>query len=113
VLDAETHRALSGVKVSRDKRPRSNESLNPPKQGEMLLEKPAVLTDRAGQFNLQSERALTVFRPSGWSLVELTFERPGYERYQTNYSILSAGANTPGGEPVLETGDILMQPTGE
>ena len=113
VLNAETHKPLAGVKVNRDKRPRSNESLNPPKQGELLLDKPAVVTDGAGQFTFQSERALTIFRPSGWNFVELTFERSGYERYQTNYSILTAGTNTASGEPLLETGDILMQPTGE
>ena len=47
---------------------------------------------------------------AGWFSVQLSFAQPGYERFLTNYSYLNLRTNTWKGEPVLDTGDILLQP---
>jgi hypothetical protein len=76
----------------------------------LLIRKPPVLTGPRGQFVLESERVLTPVRWGGWSSVRLTFERAGYSRFQTNYSISSLVAtNAPDGVPALDAGQILMQ----
>ena len=110
VVAANSDQPLAGVQVWRGARRHDHTLSGLPKGGELLLEKPAASTDREGRFSLPSERALTVFRPSGWSFVQLAFCRPGYQTYQTNYSILTAVTNTPNGEPVLNTGDIRLRP---
>ena len=54
--------------------------------------------------------ALTPFRGSGWFSVQLSFQHPGYDRFQTNYSYLNLRTNSWKGEPALSAGDILLQP---
>jgi hypothetical protein len=75
-----------------------------------MLAKPAVWTDQDGRFLLETERVLTPFRGSGWFAVQLSFERPGYERYLTNYSYLNVGTNSWKGQSVLDAGKILLRP---
>ena len=110
VLAADTRQPLAGVQVTRDGGERMHGVGEPPKGGELLLQQQAVETDGGGQFAFPSERALTVFRPAGWDSVLLAFQRTGYERFRTNYSIVTAGTNSPTGEPLLEAGDILLRP---
>jgi hypothetical protein len=99
------------VEVRRGAR-RSNHSLSGQSKGaELLLEKTATRTDHNGVFVLPSERVLTLFRPSGWSLVQLSFQRAGYASYETNLSISVTITNTLSGEPLLNTGDIRLHPS--
>ncbi len=109
VLAADTHQPLAGVQVTRDSSERMRGVGEPPKGAELLLQQQAIETDGGGQFVFPSERALTVFRPAGWDSVLLAFQRAGYERFRTNYSITTAGTNSPTGEPLLEAGDILLR----
>lgn len=111
VLAADTHQPLAGVRITRDHASRSPATGGQPKGGELLLEKPPIRTDGGGKFNFSSERALTIFRPAGWQFVQLSFELGGYEGFQTNLSILTAGTNSPEGEPLVETGDIFLRPS--
>ena len=111
VVAAGSGQPLAGVQVRRGARSRNNGLSGVPKGGELLLEKAGTRTGSDGRFALPSERALTLFRPSGWNSLQLTFQRDGYERYETNYSILSAITNAPDGEPLLNTGDIVLGPT--
>ena len=111
VVAANSGQPLAGVEVWRGARRPDHSLAGFPKGGELLLEKPAARTGSDGRFSLPSERALTLFRPSGWSFVQLAFCRPGYQTYQTNYSILSALTNAPNGEPLLQTGDIRLRPS--
>jgi len=108
VFAADTREALADVKVTRggEKAPPGGSQ---PKGGELLMRKAPVRTDQNGRFTLVSERVLSVFRGSGWDQVRLTFERAGYEGWRTNYSTLGA-TNGPGSEPVLDVGEILLQP---
>jgi len=109
VLDAETGRPLAGAKVSRTRpRERGGQSL---KGGELLMRKPDIQTDASGCFSMGSERVLTIFRFGGWDSVRLFVQRTGYVALQTNYSGASLQVtNTASDEPLVETGDILLQP---
>ncbi len=74
-----------------------------------MIRKIPALTDADGKFTLQSERVLSIFRGSGWNQVRLTFEHAGYETLRTNYLNWSA-TNAPKGEPVLDVGQVRLQP---
>ena len=110
VVAADTSQPLAGVRVRRLDRAEDFNSALPPKGGERMLAKPAVWTDQDGRFLLETERVLTPFRGSGWFAVQLSFERPGYERYLTNYSYLNVGTNSWKGQSVLDAGKILLRP---
>jgi hypothetical protein len=112
VVASDTREPLAGVEVTRDGGRRGRDLAEPPKGAELLLQNYTGVTDRDGQFLLASQRALTLFRPSGWDSVRLEFRRAGYERFRTNYSIVSAGTNSPAGEPIIETGDIALRRAG-
>lgn len=105
VVDTETSEPVAGVQVLRGvkNRPRPG-SL---KGGEWLMEKVPALTDRNGLFELSSIRALTIVRPAGWEYVRLTFEKPGYERLQTNYPGELA-TNVVALEPTIDTGEVRL-----
>jgi hypothetical protein len=53
---------------------------------------------------------LTPFRGARWFSVQLCFERAGYQRFRASYSSLNLSTNAPKGEPLLDAGDILLQP---
>jgi hypothetical protein len=110
VLAADSGQPLAGVEVQRGFRAKKRRPAEPPKGGEVLIEKAGARTDSQGRFTLASERALTLFRPIGWNMVQLTFQRAGYERFQTNVAFTAVHTNTPAGEPLLNTGDILLRP---
>jgi len=75
------------------------------------MRKPDIQTDANGGFRMGSERVLTLFRFGGWDSVRLFIQRPGYITLQTNYSGASLQVtNTLSDEPLVETGDILLQP---
>ncbi len=112
VLAAGSGQPLARVEVRRGARPRNNGLAGLPKGGELLIQKSGTRTDASGRFSLPSERALTLFRPSGWNFVQLSFQCAGYEPYATNYSSMSAFTNAPHGEPLLNAGDILLRPSG-
>jgi hypothetical protein len=111
VFAADTRQPLAGVKVTRG-RPYWRSKAGPePKGAELLMAKPEVRTDRDGRFALASERVLTLWRVAGWNAVRLAFERAGYRRFQTNYSITTLGAtNSLEGETLLDAGRIFLQP---
>jgi hypothetical protein len=110
VLAADTSEPLAGVTVKSGAQASGYRGGMPPKGGELLMAKAPVRTDRDGRFILETERALTPFRRAGWFSVHLLFECPGYERFRTNYSTLNVHTNLPNGEPLLDVGDIPLQP---
>jgi hypothetical protein len=110
VLAADTRQPLAGVKVIRDQPPEEPGSTEPPKGGQALRARAIVRTDRNGWFVLDSERVLAPFWKDGWFAVDLSFEHPGYERFQTNYSLLNLSTNSWQGQWALTAGDILLKP---
>jgi hypothetical protein len=112
VLAADTHQAVAGAKVNRGRPEATPLAGFPPKGGELLLRKSDILTDHEGRFVLPSERVLTLFRWGGWSMVRLSVEHGGYQRFQTNYAATNlVVTNLSGGEPVLDAGEILLKPS--
>ncbi len=110
VLAADTHQPLARVTVKSGAEARGRMGAMPPKGGELLMAKAPARTGGDGRFTLETERALTPFRGTGWFSVQLLFEHPGYERFRTNYSTLNLVTNSAVGEPLLDAGDILLQP---
>ena len=107
VVSADDLRPLAGVSVIRG--PADPQRGSPPKGAELLMRKAPVHTDENGRFESASQRVLSVVRGSDWNVVSLSFERMGYQRFQTNCPI-NAVTNAPNGEPVLDVGQILLQP---
>ena len=110
VLAADTVRPVAGVNVSRGRPDRTTGW--PPKGGELMIRKLPARTDQNGEFVLESERVLSVFRGSGWDQVRLRFEKPGFLTLQTNVPV-SLETNLAAGEPVLALGKILLEPAGK
>jgi hypothetical protein len=79
------------------------------KGGQLIAQAPAVRTGSNGKFILESERDLALFRNVSWYSVSLAFDHSGYERFVTNYTLIDATI-TPGGEPLVKAGDILLRP---
>jgi hypothetical protein len=108
VLDARTQQPIQGVQVRRvtPQDPNADQTV---KGGQSLAKSPAVRTDSDGNFVLDSERILTLFSRLGWYSVSVAFTHPNYERLTTEYTLLNA-TNTPSGEPLVQAGEIRLQP---
>jgi len=108
VLDAQTQQPIPGVQVRRltPQDPNVDQAI---KGGQNLEKSPAVRTDRDGNFVLVSQKNLTLFSRLGWYSVTLSFACPDYERLTTEYTLLNA-TNTPSGEPLVQAGEIRLQP---
>ena len=110
VVDERTQQPIKGVNVRRGSD--AARPMEPPKGGERMVQPPPVYTGADGEFVLQSARALAFIRRLQWYSVTLTFSHPGYERATRSYS-LSDSTNTAGGEPLIQTGDITLTPSGK
>jgi hypothetical protein len=108
-LDAQTHQPIAGVRVRRGEAAPSSKTGDLPRASDVVEKGAVERTDRDGRFVLGSVRELSVFRRFGWYSVDLSFEHANYQRLTTNYTLASS-TNTPAGEPVVHTGDILLQP---
>lgn len=109
VLDAATGQPIRNVRIRRLS-PGQSLAANPPAVGDEALEKSLALrTGPNGAFDLDSERALTIIRRDSWYSVTVAFTRTGYEQLVTNYTLANAVV-APSGEPVVNAGNILLQP---
>ena len=106
VLAADTRQPLADVKVTRGVPPAAGSSL---KGAELLVLKTPVRTDRDGHFTLASERVLSVVRGFDWNVVSLSFDHGGYQHFHTNCPAVLATSEG-SGKPVLDIGQILLQP---
>jgi hypothetical protein len=83
------------------------------KGGQLQMEPAGVRTDTAGRFVLDAERDLAMlhlFRRGDWYSVTVSFERSGYGSFQTNYSGTGLTEGSAAGVPLVNAGDILLQP---
>lgn len=108
VLDAKTQQPIAGVKVRR-LTPEDPNVAQVIKGGERLDQSPAVRTGSDGSFVLVSEKNLALFQRLGWYSVSLAFTHPNYESLTTEFTLVNA-TNTPAGEPLVQAGDIRLQP---
>lgn len=113
VLAADTQQALANATV---RRVVPQPYLGPdtqPKGGQLLMQPAGVRTDADGRFVLNAVRDLTVlhlFRSRGWSSVTVSFERGGYQSFQTNFTAAGSTESSPEGAPLVNAGSILLEP---
>jgi hypothetical protein len=109
VMAANSKLPLEGVTVRRGPFLPNRTEL---KGGELLMEARPARSSSDGVFEFPSERALTIFRPSGWDTVRLRFEAPGFQRLETKHSAIGRSTNAPGDEPLVDVGTIELRPKG-
>jgi hypothetical protein len=107
VLDAHSGQPLAQVTVRRLGEEQNLSRMEPRHGGQALQQSPAVRTDAQGAFVLESARALTPFRNTGWYVVYVAFEVEGYQSKVIEYSLANVTNNFKG-EPVVNAGDIRL-----
>jgi hypothetical protein len=107
VLDAESHEPIKDVIVRREAEV-SSRPMEPSKGGQTMKAQPFVRTVDDGTFVLDSVRDIAFFRTVGLYSVNLSFEHRAYERFTASYNSAHA-TNSVSGEPVINTGDILLK----
>lgn len=112
VLDKETGQPLANARVSIVV-PGADSGLSEPARGSQLMpQSPATSSAADGTFSLHSQRDLSLFRHNGWLSVTVSFKHVAYTPAVETYTQINA-TNTPSGEPVVKTGDILLVPLGK
>jgi hypothetical protein len=112
VLAADTHQPLAHADVQRVEPETFAEywSFGSPKGGTILMEPIGARTDADGRFVLNSKSVVALFLQPGWSAVSVNYSHAGYESFQTNYSGTNITSQTAAGVPVVDVGDVLLQP---
>lgn len=111
VVNAETQQPIENARVWRDLDREPQAGLDAAKGGELLKEKPPVVTGPDGAFRFPSQRALTLFHTASWNWAQISIEASGFQRLHTNFTILAPSTNLPSGEPWLDAGDIKLKPS--
>ena len=110
VLAADTREPLAHASVQRGGADQNFGAFGPPKGGQMLMQPGAARTDADGRFVLNSKSVVAVFRQTGWVSVPVTYSHSGYITLRTNYTGANDISHTSAGVPVVNAGDILLQP---
>ena len=110
VLDLQTHQPIKNVRVRRITANDSRKPLDSPKGAQLMGQPSAVYTTADGTFVLDSQRSIAVLRKLSWYSVSLVFHHPAYQRCTATYTLTNS-TNTPAGEPLVITGDILLTPS--
>jgi len=110
VLAADTGQPLAGVRVRRVVPMAIAGEDTPAKGGQLLMQSSARQTDADGRFVIDGERDIALFRHPAWWSVTLSFTADGYRFYQTNYTSANLSGHSPEGEPLVNAGDILLNP---
>lgn len=110
VLAADTRQPLAGVKVIRVQPGQSAFAGNSAKGAELMQQPRPEITGADGGFVLTGREYFSVFnwssRWSGW----VAFSAAGYAAFQTNYTTADIVSNSSPGTPLVQAGDILLQP---
>ena len=110
VLAADTRQPLADVRIRRVTPSHPQAVGTPPKGAQMLMEPNGVQTDADGRFFLDGQRVIALFRGGGWHSVTLSFTHAGYREYLTNYTATSPAESAADGVPLVNAGEILLQP---
>ena len=110
VLAADTQQPLAGVKVIRVL-PGQNAATSTPACGAQLLQQGrSEMTGADGRFVVPGRQYVTLFRHASWWSVRLAFQSPGYALFQTNFSTADITNQPDAGAPMVNAGDIPLQP---
>jgi hypothetical protein len=108
ILDEVSGEPLSDVRVRRLPSESNAQLASAGHGGERLLDAGSeVRTGNDGRFLLESVRTLGFLWSYGWYSVTVSFERSGYQTLVRSYT-LTDSTNTPSGEPLVQTGDVLL-----
>jgi hypothetical protein len=110
VLAADTRQPLPDATVRRVTPYPTGGEDTAPKGGQLMMRSFGVRTDANGRFVMDSERDIALFRHPAWWSVTLSFTADGYRLFQTNYTVANLSGHSPEGEPLVNAGDILLQP---
>jgi hypothetical protein len=110
VLAADTHQPLPDAIVKRVVPYPTDGEDTAPKGGQLMMRSSGVRTDADGRFVIDGERDIALFRHPAWWSVTLSFTAHGYTSFQTNYTVANLSGHSPEGEPLVNTGDILLNP---
>jgi hypothetical protein len=88
----------------------ANGAGTPAKGGPLLMESRGARTDAEGRFFLDGERAITIIKRGSWRSATLKFTHAGFHEYQTNYIAAGSAEEPPGGAPLVNAGEIILQP---
>jgi hypothetical protein len=113
VLAADTHQPIANVNVQRVGSDGNFQPFGPPKGGQLLMQTGGARTDADGRFVLESKSVFALFRQPGWWSVPVAFEHSNYKSFQTNYTGDNVTSHSAEGAPVIDAGDILLQPVSE
>jgi hypothetical protein len=109
VLAADTHQPLADASV-RHVMPAANDSDMPVRAGQIEEDETfAIRTGKDGTFVMDSQRDLGLLSDNWWSAT-ISFSHPGYLTLRTNYTPVTVTRYSPDGEPLVQTGDILLRP---
>jgi hypothetical protein len=112
VLAADTRQPLAHADVQRIEPETFAQywSFGSPKGGTLLMSPVGARTDASGRFVLNSKSVFAMFLEPGWSSVAVVYSHAGYESFQTNYTGTNVTSQAGDGVPVVNVGDILLQP---
>jgi hypothetical protein len=110
VLSAETRAPLAGVAVNHFNRAQPDSVGNPPHGAQLLRQEKPVLSDAAGRFVFPSKNYVTLLRSATWWSLKLTFQAAGYATVQTNFTAAQVTGHADDGTPLIDAGDILLEP---
>jgi hypothetical protein len=109
VLAADTQQPLGKATVRRVVPPYAG-AATLPKGGQLQMVPGGVRTDADGRFVLEGERVIAMLRHGGWRSVTVAFEHAGYRSFETNYTAAMFKTRSPEGVPLVNAGDILLEP---
>lgn len=107
VVDAANGRPLAGVRVYRQL-PQAATPDQVLKGAEILNQPAPVLTGQDGRFVLVSEHNLLGFGGQ-WKRTVVTFWRPDYFSWRTNFTPANVTTNAAGGGSVIDAGEIRLR----
>ena len=107
VVNAITGQPISDVAIRRFST--ASHDNDPPKGAEMLDSEPTVVTQADGSFIVKSRTSLAFLHHVRWYSVTFIFTRSGYEKQKRTYSFTEA-TKTPDGEPLVQAGEIKLNP---
>jgi hypothetical protein len=110
VLAADTQQPLSKATVRRVTPLSSAGTDTLPRGGQLQMEPGGVRTDADGRFVLEGERVIAVFRHRSWQAVTVSFAHAGYKSFQTNYTAARFKERSPEGVPLVNAGDVRLEP---
>ena len=110
VLSATTCEPIAGVNVRPALPGQTPLEDDLEKGAQRLVRGRPVVTDSEGRFVFPSRDYVRLLKRENWWSLKLSFQRSGYAAIQTNFTATIAAAHTAEKAPIVNAGDIYLQP---